>query len=133
MARMHGGRRPNEKAKDFKGTMKKLIRYMAIYKVQVFFVAVFAICGTIFNIVGPKILGKATTEIFNGLVSKFPVETEWISANRTDSADCSLSVCNQRNLQLCAGIFDDRCVSEDNLSSEKRNLREDQPYADELF
>ena len=70
MARMHGGRRPNEKAKDFKGTMKKLIRYMAIYKVQVFFVAVFAICGTIFNIAGPKILGKATTEIFNGLVSK---------------------------------------------------------------
>ena len=70
MARMHGGRRPNEKAKDFKGTMKKLIRYMAIYKVQVFFVAVFAICGTIFNIVGPKILGKATTEIFDGLVSK---------------------------------------------------------------
>ena len=70
MARVHGGRRPNEKAKDFKGTMKKLIRYMAIYKVQVFFVAVFAICGTIFNIVGPKILGKATTEIFNGLVSK---------------------------------------------------------------
>lgn len=41
MARMHGGRRPNEKAKDFKGTMKKLIHYMAIYKVQVFFVAVF--------------------------------------------------------------------------------------------
>lgn len=40
MARMHGGRRPNEKAKDFKGTMKKLIRHMAIYKVQVFFVAV---------------------------------------------------------------------------------------------
>ena len=111
MARMHGGRRPNEKAKDFKGTMKKLIRYMAIYKVQVFFVAVFAICGTIFNIVGPKILGKATTEIFNGLVS-----------NRTDSADCSLPVCDQRNLQFCAGIFDDRCVSEDNLPSEKRNL-----------
>ena len=67
----HGpGMRPTEKAKDFKGTMKKLIRHMAIYKVQVFFVAVFAICGTIFNIVGPKILGKATTEIFNGLVSK---------------------------------------------------------------
>ena len=47
MARMHGGRRPNEKAKDFKGTMKKLIRYMAIYKVQVFFVAVFAILSLI--------------------------------------------------------------------------------------
>lgn len=47
MARMHGGRRPNEKAKDFKGTMKKLIRHMAIYKVQVFFVAVFAILSLI--------------------------------------------------------------------------------------
>ncbi|MDO4312632.1 MAG: ABC transporter ATP-binding protein [Eubacteriales bacterium] len=59
-----------EKAKDFKGTMKKLIRYMGTYKIAIFFVMIFAIGGTIFNIVGPKILGKATTEIFNGLVSK---------------------------------------------------------------
>jgi ATP-binding cassette subfamily B multidrug efflux pump len=43
---------------------------MSVYKVQMLFVAVFAVCGTVFNIVGPKILGKATTEIFNGLVSK---------------------------------------------------------------
>ena len=106
MARMHGGRRPNEKAKDFKGTMKKLIRYMAIYKVQVFFVAVFAICGTIFNIAGPKILGKATTEIFNGLVSKVSGGDGMnFGKNRTDSADCSLPVCDQRNLQfLCRDI-----------------------------
>lgn len=68
----HGARGANsgEKAKDFKGTMKKLIHYMASYKVALFFVMIFAIGGTIFNIVGPKILGKATTEIFNGLVSK---------------------------------------------------------------
>ena len=59
-----------EKAKDFKGTIKKLIKYMNAFKIQMLFVAIFAICGTIFNIVGPKILGKATTEIFNGLVSK---------------------------------------------------------------
>ena len=59
-----------EKAKDFKGTIIKLIKYMNAFKIQMFFVAIFAICGTIFNIVGPKILGKATTEIFNGLVSK---------------------------------------------------------------
>lgn len=65
MARMHGGRRPNEKAKDFKGTMKKLIRHMAIYKVQVFFVAVFAICGTIFNIVGPKNFRKSNEQRFS--------------------------------------------------------------------
>lgn len=61
---------PGEKAKDFKGTIKKLLGYMGRYKIQVIFVFIFAIGGTIFNIMGPKILGKATTEIFNGLVGK---------------------------------------------------------------
>ena len=65
---MHGhGNAAGERAKDFKGTIKKLIRYMSAFKVHMLFVAVFAICGTVFNIVGPRILGKATTEIFNGL------------------------------------------------------------------
>ena len=66
----HGGMRGGAKARDFKGSLKKLVKYMSVYKVQMLFVAVFAVCGTVFNIVGPKILGKATTEIFNGLVSK---------------------------------------------------------------
>lgn len=66
----HGGMRGGAKAKDFKGSLKKLVKYMSVYKVQMLFVAVFAVCGTVFNIVGLKILGKATTEIFNGLVSK---------------------------------------------------------------
>ncbi|MGN1192330.1 MAG: ABC transporter ATP-binding protein [Dorea sp.] len=66
----HGKHASNEKAKDFKGTMKKLIQYLAEYKVGLFFVAIFAIGSTIFNILGPKVLGKATTEIFNGLVRK---------------------------------------------------------------
>lgn len=60
----------NEKAKDFKGTLKKLLYYMSVFKVQMAFIVIFAICGTVFDIVGPKILGKATTEIYNGLVSK---------------------------------------------------------------
>ncbi len=64
------GMAPGEKPKDLKGTMKKLVGYMSAYKIQLFFVLIFAVGGTIFNIVGPKILGKATTEIFNGLVSK---------------------------------------------------------------
>lgn len=60
-----------EKAKDFKGTTKKLIKnYLSKYKVALFIVIIFAIGSTIFSIVGPKILGNATTEIFNGLVSK---------------------------------------------------------------
>ena len=68
----HGARggMPGDKAKDFKGTLKKLVKYMSAFKVHMIFVAIFAICGTIFNIAGPKIHGPATTEIFNGLVSK---------------------------------------------------------------
>lgn len=68
--------RPNkrpgmEKAKDFKGTTKKLVKnYLSRYKIAIVIVIVFAIGSTIFSIVGPKILGNATTEIFNGLVSK---------------------------------------------------------------
>ncbi len=67
---MGHGRMGGEKAKDFKGTMGKLIKYMSAFKIQMLFVVIFAIGGTAFNIIGPKILGKATTEIFNGLVSK---------------------------------------------------------------
>lgn len=59
-----------EKAKDFKGSIGKLIRYMSKYKFRFVFMLIFAIAGTVFNIVGPKILGKATTELFNGLVAK---------------------------------------------------------------
>lgn len=59
-----------EKAKDFKGTIRKLLKYLGNYKIGLVFVVLFAIGGTVFNIVGPKILGKATTEIFTGLVGK---------------------------------------------------------------
>ena len=69
----HGGPGPiagGEKAKDFKGTMKKLMGYLGSYRLPILFVVVFAIGSTVFNIAGPKILGKATTEIFNGLIGK---------------------------------------------------------------
>lgn len=66
----HGGMTPGEKAKDFKGTMKKLMTYIGKYKFAVATVIVFAIGSTIFSIIGPKILSKATTELFNGLVAK---------------------------------------------------------------
>ena len=67
-----GGRHgmSTEKAKDFKGTMKKLMGYLTQYKIGLLLVVIFAIGSTVFNIVGPKILGKATTELFHGLVSK---------------------------------------------------------------
>ena len=59
-----------EKAKDFKGTLKKLFKSMNKYKVQLIVIFIFAIASTIFSIVGPKILGNATTELFNGIISK---------------------------------------------------------------
>ncbi len=65
------GKVVQEKAKDFKGTTKKLIQhYLSKYKIAIIIVILFAIGSTIFTIVGPKILGNATTEIFNGLIGK---------------------------------------------------------------
>ena len=61
---------PGEKAKDISGTFRKLLKYLGRYKIRVLFVLIFAILSTIFMIVGPKILGNATTEIFNGLINK---------------------------------------------------------------
>ena len=72
-----GGRHgmSTEKAKDFKGTMKKLMGYLTQYKIGLLLVVIFAIGSTIFNIAGPKILGKATTELFHGLISKVSGES----------------------------------------------------------
>ena len=59
-----------EKAKDFKGTLKKLISYVKIHRVAIILTGVFALLSTIFSIIGPDILGNVTTEIFNGLIAK---------------------------------------------------------------
>ena len=65
-----GGRGPIEKAKDVKGTTKKLGQRLSSYKIAIIIVMIFAIGSTIFSIVGPKILGNATTEIYTGLMNK---------------------------------------------------------------
>ena len=71
---MGGGGGPvqpaGEKAKNFKGTIRKLIQYIGRYKFAVLAVLVFAVGSTVFTVVGPKILGKATTAIFEGLTGK---------------------------------------------------------------
>ena len=64
------GMMPGEKAKDFKGTLKKMIAFMGRFKAALVVVLVFAIGSTVFNIVGPKVLSTATTELFNGIVAK---------------------------------------------------------------
>ena len=73
MGHGHGpgaGMAPGEKAKNFRGTIQKLIQYMGNYKIGVMVVMLFAVASTVFGIAGPKILGQATTELFNGLVAK---------------------------------------------------------------
>ena len=70
MGRMGRGMQPGEKPKDLKKSIKQLAQYIGKYKIAIFIVMICAACSTVFNVAGPKILGKATTEIFNGLVSK---------------------------------------------------------------
>ena len=66
----HGKGMTGEKAKNFKGAMLRLLKYMERYKGRLILMVFFAVGGTVFNIIGPKILGKATTELYTGLVSK---------------------------------------------------------------
>ncbi|MCI6165805.1 MAG: ABC transporter ATP-binding protein/permease [Lachnospira sp.] len=65
-----GGMMPVEKAKDFKGSIKKLINYIGKYKIAIFIVMIVTTVSTVFNVIGPKILGKATTALSEGLMKK---------------------------------------------------------------
>ena len=64
------GRGPGEKAKNFKGTMKKLLNYLKPFYLKIFIVIVFAVGSTVFAIIGPKILGQATTKLSEGIMAK---------------------------------------------------------------
>lgn len=66
--------RPVEKAKDFKGTMKRLITYLRPRRVSLIVVFIFAILSTVFSIVSPKVMGKATTKLFEGIMGKMALE-----------------------------------------------------------
>ena len=68
--------RPVEKAKDFQGTLKRLLGYFQPEKIRLSIVLGAAILGTVFNIVGPKILGLATTKLFNNLIASFAAQVK---------------------------------------------------------
>ncbi len=67
---MHGGMMPGEKAKDFKGSFRKLSAYIGRYKIAIFIVMILAACSTVFSVLGPKIMGRATTALSEGLMRK---------------------------------------------------------------
>ena len=77
-----GMMQPGEKAKDFKGTITKLLNEMGRFKYALIGVVIFAIASAVFTVVGPKILGNATTEIFTGLVNKISGSGEGINFNK---------------------------------------------------
>lgn len=62
--------RPADKAKDFKGTIGKLLAFMGQFKILLAFVTIFALASTVFSIIGPKVMSTATTELFTGIVAK---------------------------------------------------------------
>lgn len=66
----HGGMMPMEKPKDFKGTFKRLLQYLSPYKYQLVLVVLLAALSTVFSIFTPKIMGKATTKLFEGIMMK---------------------------------------------------------------
>jgi ATP-binding cassette, subfamily B, multidrug efflux pump len=70
----HGGpiaaMRKGDRARNFRATMVKLARYLSVYRVKIIIVAIFAVASTVFNIIGPKVLGMATTRLFEGVMAQ---------------------------------------------------------------
>mgnify|MGYP000795348379 CR=1 FL=1 len=125
------GRMTTERAKDFKGTLLQLVRTLGRYRLSLVTAIVFAILSTIFNIAGPKVLAKATTALATGWIAKL---------RGTGSIDFvphpavfAGHVPAEQRLQLYSGLDHDRCDPESMLSAAKRNFRENQSHADEVF
>ena len=126
----HGGPAggTGEKAKNFGKTMKKLIAYMGRYKWGILTVLIFAVASTVFQVVGPKILGRATTEIFTGLTGKLSG-----GPGIDFSFNPAGALRHKFPVQLYSGPYHDDHFPEGQLPHEERNVGEDQPAAHELL
>lgn len=121
-------------AEDLKGASENWHPISGIFKFAIVIVAVFAACSTVFSVIGPKILGKATTALSEGLMAKIR-GTGGIDfyLYRKDPAVCIGAVSSQCTVFVCAGLDYDRGDPEDLLPAPEGNLGEDQPDADEVF
>jgi len=95
MAMMKG-----ERARDFKGTMRKLLQYLGAYKIAIVIVLLFAIAATVFNIIGPKMLGNATTVLFEGVMGQFSGSSQGI-----DFKAIGHILLITLGLYLCSAVF----------------------------
>jgi ABC-type bacteriocin/lantibiotic exporter with double-glycine peptidase domain len=119
----HGshGRMPVERAKDFKGTLKRLLKLLKPYRVKLFAVLILAALSTVFSIVSPKIMGLVTTELFEGvIVSGAGVDFSYI-AHILIILGGALSY--KRILQLFTAIYYGGCCTKHRLQNAQRYQR----------
>ena len=125
---------PTEKAKNFKGTMKQLIAYMRPYYLNIIISMLFAVLSVVFMVVGPKILGRATTELVSGFTAKI-YGTGSINFDRIAEillfSDCYLS--DFHPMQFHSELDDGRCGTEGILQSAQDDGGENRHSAILLF
>ena len=120
---------PGAKAQDFKGTMKKLIAYLGSYRAAILIVFVFAVLSTAANIAGPKILGEATTKIFEGVVAQLngTGEIDFNAIGRIALITLGLYGVSALFAYIQGWIMAD--VSTNIAYRFRRDIREDEPHA----
>ncbi|OUP39018.1 ABC transporter ATP-binding protein [Olsenella sp. An188] len=110
-----GRGRSTERAKDFKGTIVRLLGYVGRHKIAVILACVFAVCSVVFNIVGPRVLGSVTTKLYEGLVATVQgtgsVDFEWIGMTLLGLLGLYLasSACNLVQGWLMTGVTQKIC------------------------
>ena len=120
-----GRGRSTERAKDFKGTIVRLLGYVGRHKVAVVLACVFAVCSVVFNIVGPRVLGSVTTKLYEGLVATVQgtgsVDFEWIGMTLLGLLGLYLasSACNLVQGWLMTGVTQKICYRMRKEISEK--------------
>lgn len=112
----HGPGMVTEKAKDFKGSTKKLIKYLGRYWAAIIAVMIFAAVSTVFSVAGPKIMGKATTALAEGLMNKIAgtggIDFDYIAKVLLIYAGF---ICGECHLYVRPGTYHDRHHAEDLL------------------
>ena len=123
---MGGGMVGGEKPKNFKSTLKKLVSYIGIYKIPIIVVMILAAIATVFAVIGPKIMAKATNALFDGLMLKIA---------GTGGIDFGYI---GKILLFTLGLYifrmdNERYIAKDLIPYEKGYIRKNRPYAHELF
>ncbi len=124
-----------EKAKDFKGTLKKLLKYLGRYKIAIVIVLVFAMLSTVFSIVGPKILGEATTILFEGIMNMISENGLGIDfvRNKEHLDYITRTIYSKCSFFIYSRLDNDKSYNECNIQIKKRYFTQNKQIATKLF